>query len=189
MVVNILLVGCELIALLYIVSLIIALVITVYKKIKFGTPFSEFQFNLFGKDNNANKAGITLVLIAISIIGLAALIVPNTAFGVEEIGAILEKNDYTAYYYVSMFPEDSESKNYKVVAEIWATDKNYIIRKAYFPNEGYLTFDGYVFGLPDDSLKFDEMIYIYDDNDDYWNIQLLDERPSNYKLKEIGVEF
>lgn len=105
--------------------------------------------------------------------------------GTEEIGSMFEKKEYTTYQYVSLFPNGSISKNYKVVSEIWATDKNYVIQKAYFPNGGFIRFKDFIFELPYDSLKFNEEVRITDDNGTVWKIMLLNEKPNQNLINSL----
>lgn len=88
-----------------------------------------------------------------------------------------------------MFPEKSIDVNYRVKAKIIATTdteiyddnrnnsslrsiKVYYIEKAYFDNGDIITFyDSY-----GDSLVLNKKVGIYDDNDNYWKIELTDKK-------------
>ncbi|MGL4331133.1 MAG: hypothetical protein ACRCSD_11140 [Clostridium sp.] len=116
------------------------------------------------------------------IIGIMLIVLPYTPLGSERIGSIFEKKDYTQYYYANLFPDESNSKNYKVIAEIEAHDKMYRLNKAYFSDGGYKNFDSY---FTDESLNFEEPVYIEDNAGNKWTVQLIDEQPIQKKIDTI----
>lgn len=75
-------------------------------------------------------------------------------FGNEQIGSFFEKDNYETKYYINLFTEKKLSKNYRLIADI---EKNteciklgrdesecnriYYVRKIYWENGGYFTFD------------------------------------------------
>jgi hypothetical protein len=62
-------------------------------------------------------------------------------WGNDTIGSFFSKYKYQTEYYVQLFPENSDSKNYLVSAELEIdSDSIYIIRVKW-PNEGYTNFD------------------------------------------------
>jgi hypothetical protein len=79
-------------------------------------------------------------------------------------------------YYVNLFPENSESKNYRVVGEVEydGDSGTYSLMKATFPNGGYITFDNY-YGVGD-GLNFYEKDYIEDDERNSWYVELTKEK-------------
>lgn len=96
-------------------------------------------------------------------------IAANTKLGSTNIGGLFERINYTESYYVNLFPENANDKNYKVKAEIEKIGNGYYISKAYFSNGGYITFNN---NGTDKSLKVSSKIGIYDDEDKYWRVEL-----------------
>lgn len=62
-------------------------------------------------------------------------------WGTDTIYSFFSKNEFETRYYVHLFPEGSKSKNYLVPADLYVYDDNIIIKKVYWPNGGYTTFD------------------------------------------------
>jgi len=75
-------------------------------------------------------------------------------FGNEQVGSFFEKDDYEAKYFVNLFPEKDKTKNYRLVADIEKDtvcikisrderecEITYYLRKVYWPNGGYFSFD------------------------------------------------
>lgn len=130
------------------------------------------------KDNNKYVAPVVTAGI---ILGFSLLIIPKTPLGSEKIGNIFEKEEYTTYYYATMFPDGSTSKNYKVIAEIYAKDKQYVVKKVYFPNDGYITFFDQA-----DNLSFTEPTHIEEIDGKYWDIQLINEKPLIQEIDRLN---
>lgn len=142
-----------------------------------------------GNEYKTSTKIIIHVLFIIGIIGLVLDGVTYTNIGSSSIGSFIERKEYSEYYYVNMFPEKSKDENYRVKAKIIATtdteiyDDNsnnssqrsirvYYIEKAYFDNGDIITFyDSY-----GDSLELNKKVGIYDDNDNYWKIELTDKK-------------
>lgn len=93
---------------------------------------------------------LTLIIIFISsviIYNLGRDFILNN-FGQEKINSWFEKEEYSTYYYISMFPSGSVSKNYRVKAKIfhwmemqdyydsYKNVKRYSISEIYWPNGG-----------------------------------------------------
>lgn len=112
-------------------------------------------------------------IIIISILIFLGITIKFTPFGSTQIGNLFERCQYKEYYYVNLFPENAESKNYKVKAQIEKIEDQYFIIKAFFPNGGYITFeDSYGF----DSLVVNKKTSIIDDNNKNWDIILTKEK-------------
>jgi len=107
-------------------------------------------------DNNKNwfqKAGGLegIIIIALILFSLLAMIkyAGGIFLGKKEIGSFFEaKKPYTARYYVYLFGENNNAKNYKLPADITVDTESdgetgfttIRLEKAYFPNGGFLTF-------------------------------------------------
>lgn len=100
-------------------------------------------------------------------------IAANTKLGSTNIGGLFERINYTESYYINLFPENANDKNYKVKAEIEKMGSRYYINKAYFSNGGYITFNN---NGRNSSLKIGSKIGIYDDKDKYWRVELTNEK-------------
>jgi hypothetical protein len=147
----------------------------IYKNLNPYFIFNEFK----GKDNKINLGYIiVLIIFTVGLFGLAFEVISYTQYGSEEIGSFMEKKEYTAYYYVNMYPGRSTSKNYKVKAKIHSVknsdrggERRYHIQEAYFDNGKTITFfnDGDF-----ETLKLNKLVSIDDDNKITWNIELTD---------------
>lgn len=196
---KILLNACSIIASLYIISAVIQLLKIAYRGVikrellNFKKELCNLNFvgeiaQAFVPEEKGNvekviskRKMITYGLIATVLLGVLNLVVPNSPIGIKRIGALFEKREYITHYYVELFPDGSETKNYKVIAEIWAKDNSYHLQKAYFPNGGYITVEE-DYG---DSLNFDEEVSVRDKDGKHWKAQLVDERPTLKRLEEL----
>lgn len=113
------------------------------------------------------------------------------SYGDEIIGSYFEKSQYKTKYYVNVFPDDNESKNYRLQADIHVysdteegetsedrfgqehtetyTTKYIILEKVFWPNGGYLDFD-------DCQLEIGDKVYCSDQDGRYWYIELTNEK-------------
>ena len=112
-------------------------------------------------------------------------------FGTEKINSFFEKSEYTAKYYVNLFSPNSESKNYRVIAEIkhfnetvdYKDDtrdiKVYSLERIYWPNGETNTFQGRCY-LEDNQIFSNPrgLSNCVDDEDNEWRI-LLNAKVSN----------
>lgn len=90
-------------------------------------------------------------------------------------GHWFEKGNYEAQIYVNIFPENNASKNYRIIGDIErATDcpgeghdcySWYILKRATFPNTGYIEFD-------DCEVKLNKKVYCTESNGAGWDIEL-----------------
>jgi hypothetical protein len=107
----------------------------------------------------------------------------SNLWGVNEIGHRFESpKPYIAKYYVNLFPENSEIKNYKVKADLYVYKRceeyeedtkcwrMVNLQKVYFPNKEVFF---------DDCLLDSSRISCYDKNNNYWDIEF-----NNEKIKE-----
>lgn len=125
------------------------------------------------------KVGI-LLFFAFFIYGLFLQPLISRLWGVNEIGHKFESpKPYTAKYYVNLFPEDNEVKNYKVEADLHVYKeceqdgegticwRMINLEKVYFPDKE-LSFD--------DCLIDDDKVSCFDENDEYWDIEFHNEK-------------
>lgn len=113
-------------------------------------------------------------------------------WGTDTIGSIFEKYNFTSQYYVNLFPDIYSIKNYRVKADIVASYIDYVyededgnnkhgkqrvywIKKAYFNNGGYITFNNAIEN-EHEGLVLNTKIHIKDDNDTSWYIELTEEK-------------
>lgn len=175
----------------YLLGVILTVINAIYQKIvnkaSFFSELNGLNPYTIGKamsDNSTKQMIAGTAIFVVLILGILNDIVPRTPFGSEEIGGLFEKNNYSAYYYVLLFPDDSDSKNYKVIAEIEADGRDYTIERAYLPEGGYVTFNDLLF-YSDEKVAFNQKIRLPDEDDNVWEIQLLNERPTEYALTKI----
>jgi hypothetical protein len=112
-------------------------------------------------------------------------------YGNEIIGSYLEKSNYRTQYYINLFPNDENSKNYRLPADIhvfteleegettedrfgqestsFSKVKYITVEKIYWPNGGYLYFE-------DCFLDIGEKNLCYDQNNEGWYIELTEEK-------------
>lgn len=89
-------------------------------------------------------------------------------WGSNTIGSFFSRNEFEAQYYVNIFPEDSKSKNYRLIADVHQYDGNTIfLKKVYWPNGGYSTFEDL-----GDGLCFEYATSWIDDNKRVWRVEL-----------------
>jgi hypothetical protein len=103
---------------------------------------------------------------------LCALVIIISVF--NYVHAIYKSIKYGSdNYYVNLFPENADSKNYRVVGKVEYVDDEYNLIKATFPNGGYVTFDDYYSISP---LEFYEKVHIEDDDGKSWYVELTKEK-------------
>jgi hypothetical protein len=93
----------------------------------------------------------------------------GTKYCGEQIGCLFEKEDYNAVYYVNVFEDRNNTKNYRLKADILKIEGKYYIDKAYWPNGGFLSFDSYG---PDYPLSVGDKIGVPDNSHKIWFIEL-----------------
>jgi len=156
----------------------------------FNKVYSIFS-NQYKEEPNADikqNNRTTQIICVMVVVGLIYIAILESPMASKEIGSILEKDEYTAYYYVNMFPENSQSKNYQVKAKIYAhterydeykSERYYEIQEAYFPNNGTITF----YDSGDlETLEINQKVRVRDDNNRWWEIELTSQKankPSN----------
>lgn len=128
----------------------------------------------YWNDKDGGNMGKAIIIMAI--IGLFHFAIPYNS---TQIGSFFEKSEYTEYYYVHLFPEYSQSKNYLVKAKIRAniedygpedgSERHYHIEEAYFPNGGKITFNEYG---DFETLRLEKKIYAKDDSGGEWEVVL-----------------
>lgn len=133
-----------------------------------------------------------LIMFYFLIFGLSFLF--YSTYSNTQIGSLFEGSDYQEKYWVNLFQNTENAKNYRVIADITATlsctegepidydpfgergesskcDRVYIINKAYFNNGGFITFESENDNA-DYSLKLNKKIFITDDNGKEWYVEL-----------------
>lgn len=162
------------------------------------------QFFIGFRNNQLNDLGASHSALSFIVIGhliLAYLLFAwaknsiSRNYGEERLGSFFEKPEYKTQYYVLIFPDNSISKNYKLVADIevsseidsyedddgsgigvfaYPITRSYSHRlinidKVYLPNGGYLTFD-------DCELEKNAKAYCTDQDGRQWTIELTPEK-------------
>lgn len=132
----------------------------------------------------SNISKVDIIFLVICFTCLLLSIIPSTSLGSTTIGSLFEKEEYEEKYYVYMYPEKSQSENYKLEADIISkmtsrgddNERGYFIEKVYFPNGGYITFYN---SIGWESLRIGEKIRTLDDKEKYWDIELTKEKVKN----------
>jgi hypothetical protein len=136
-------------------------------------------FGTKGDMNTGNNGKILGTAIAVTIV-LSQL---RAWFGECIPGSWFERSRYTTEIYVNLFPDGSESKNYRVPALIEAdfdeyddgerTDsyRVYRLRHVTFPNGGRASFDN-----NDETLKLGKRVSVRDDESRWWRVELTADR-------------
>jgi hypothetical protein len=154
-------------------------------------PYKVFKKYLEGtKHSEERRSYIAIALNVTALIGIAMFVLPYTSYGSENIDSEFAKRQFTTHYYANFQPEDSESKFYKLIVEIdYDADdagdgwRGVWIRRAYFPNGGYIWIDDI-----DDSIWFGEIVTVWDSDGNQWEVELINEKPSEEIMSEWKVE-
>jgi hypothetical protein len=85
----------------------------------------------------------------------------------KQIGSALEGKNYSALYYVNLFPDDSSVKNYRVYGEVERKDGVYSINKIYFSKKKYLM----VYDV-EDKIQINEKVRFEDQDEKHWEMEL-----------------
>ena len=104
-----------------------------------------------------SAAAVIFTGIGLFLFWLAWSLLLNNWFGNNNIGSIWAKNNFTAQYWVYIQPDNADSKNYRVKADIERLEGEYKLTKIYWPNGGYESFD---------DCRFEETDGIYSSYDD-----------------------
>jgi hypothetical protein len=132
--------------------------------------------------------GHALVIYMLFIFGKNTYI---SSYGDEILGSYFEKFEYRTQYYVNVFPDGEESKNYRLPAEIHVyseeeegeptedaygiehsnayTIKYIVLDKVFWSNEGYLEFN-------DCQLEVGKKVQCNDQDGESWTIELTNEK-------------
>ncbi len=188
--------ACGFIVCLYLIIGVLGALVKIFEIIKsrlIGGTIDKNLYKIFNplniyksfSNNEDRKIKILLkIVFIVGIIGITFDIIRVSPYGSKTIGSFIEKKEYTQFYYVNMFAENQESKNYRVKAEINArideeestnndgdtttqSIRHYYIEKAYFSNGGYITFTN-----NDEPLEINKKVSITDDDENYWKIEL-----------------
>lgn len=143
------------------------------------------QLGVFERLLQPRKLGIVLAVLAALVV---SWFVTRHYFGVETIGHFFEKGtDYSARYYINLFPPGHASRNYRTEAEVFRTSfdascadtsgeftyscggRVTYLSRAYFPNGGSTIFSGC-------ELRMNEKTDCTDENDREWTVELTDKK-------------
>lgn len=103
------------------------------------------------------------------------IVLPYTPYGSEQIGSLIEKREYKSFYYVNLFPEGEESKNYRVLGLIDSyIDSDY--GRQYFLSYVILDNGKELYFEPDEILKLNKKVSLVDKNNKNWFVELTDDR-------------
>lgn len=144
-----------------------------------------------------------LIMFYFLLFGLSLLFYDS--YSNTQIGSLFESRNYKEKYWVNLFPNKDNAKNYRVPADIIATysigdsdcenyfglnesceksERIYLIEKAYFTNGGYITFENTEEAIP---LQVNEKVPITDIDGTNWWIELTNKQvQSGKKLKEFN---
>ncbi|HBY21672.1 MAG TPA: hypothetical protein DEG71_11850 [Clostridiales bacterium] len=143
---------------------------------KYPTDYLELKIPIY-KDFFCwlHNAKFTCHAIVVMIAVFATLSVYTYYWGSNTIGSVFSRNEYDTKYYVQLFPEGSESKNYLVPADLHVDQYGIAIDKVYWPNGGYTTFGNYD---SNDTQEFydNKRVTLKDDEDREWIIILTDKK-------------
>ena len=158
------------------------------KKTTFKDMFKSLNkevFNLFKtKDDEGNPISKLNIAVGIAIISSVIYVVGSYAFPSTQIGSLFEMDEYEEYYYVYLYPENSNDKNYKVKAKIWVytekyddgddgydTQRMYLLRTVTFDNGDTIDFDWY-----DDAVEIGKKVSVTDNQGKDWKAELTTSR-------------
>jgi hypothetical protein len=128
-------------------------------------------YNIYHKSGEMKKQAYRAIFIVVAILAFAWYGATQW-YGNRQIGSIFERRNYqNELYYVHLYLEDEESKNYKVVAEIDRIDGKYYPQKVYFNARQYLVIDYFY-----DDCKPGDKISFKDRNDREWRLELTSQR-------------
>ncbi len=145
----------------------------------------------FSVDQDNGKIKNTIIVFLVVLVFTGDYLVNN--YGSKSIGSFFQRDGfYEIQYYVNMFPDGSEAKNYRVKADILASSREvgyvdsegeehdssvraYYIAKAYMPNGGFITFENELDDGSND-LIIGKKIELQDDQDRQWYVELTKER-------------
>lgn len=119
-----------------------------------------------------NKESISDIIKGITAIGCFIIVIGG--FYLYDSKNVIK----TGSYYVNLFPEKSESKNYRVIGDVECDSESgeCFLIKVTFLNGGYRTFGDY-FGIS--PLIFYKQVTYKDDKGTYWNVELTKEKIEN----------
>jgi hypothetical protein len=124
--------------------------------------------------NNNEKVGLIIIF---GLIIFVAYLIIIFFFSNEIPGDWLEKNNYKTTIDLNLFKNSGDSKNYHVKGEIEVStecesydEKDYcgklrLLKKAIFPDAGYITFD-------DCEIELGKKFNCFDDKGEYWYIEV-----------------
>lgn len=96
-------------------------------------------------------------------------------WGTNTIGSFFSREEFETQYYVQLFPEGSESKNYLVPADLWFRDGGLVLIKVYWPDGGFTTFYNNGDADAEEFYEFGQDT-MFDDEGREWLIVLTDKK-------------
>jgi len=99
-------------------------------------------------------------------------------WGNDTIGSVFARSNFNTTYYVNVFENSNNAKNYRFKADVTVEysegERIIILKKVYFPNDGYLIFKDTDYMIT--NLKPYEKVRFEDDNGNEWYIELTNEK-------------
>ncbi len=145
----------------------------------------------FGKRNSTFNEYPNKAFLMISVVFALGLLIGIPRYGVKIPGSFIERSDYVGMFYVYILSDSSNVKPLKVTAFInsnvkseierddkWYSWREYQIEYAIMPNGNKIEFV-----YSDETLKLDKIVYMFDDRERYWGVQL-----TNEKVKTLDAE-
>ncbi|MDF2800800.1 MAG: hypothetical protein K0S61_703 [Anaerocolumna sp.] len=130
-----------------------------------------------------NEKEKTILAYLIVLIVLTIAFIPYTRFGSTNIGSIIEKREYSEYYYINLFKDDLSNENIRLKAKINSSTPSFgdTGERTYYIEEIYLD-DGNVIEFYNSgdfqSLEIGKKIWIPDDEDNDRYIELTKQKVS-----------
>ena len=96
-------------------------------------------------------------------------------WGTNTIGSFFSKSEFNTQYYVHIFPEGSESKNYFLPADLYIQGKSIAVEKIYWSTGGYSSFSDYD-NFDTEGFYSEGIIRLTDNQGRKWTIFLTDKK-------------
>jgi hypothetical protein len=148
--------------------------------------FSPLKQTIKFYNRDKNYMFLSKKYVVIYIVGLIwgiIMILPYTPYGSEQIGSLIEKREYKSFYYVNIFREGEETKNYRVRGMIYSYVDSEFGRKYFLDYVSNMDNGKELYFEPDESLVLNEKVSLIDEHDNYWDVELTEERFPIEKLR------
>lgn len=159
-----------------------------------GGDFKRLFHKRGDRSNLGKPLGPVVLVTFLLAIGLLSfgrdLLIGITPLGTETMGGAFEKRDYTAAYYILLFPEGSKDQNYRVPAairsqlsrEAMMLVRQYKVLSARLPGGGVLHFEVPEGGAG--SLRTDRTVTVRDREGRPWGVMLTKQKAPDEGLFE-----